>query len=308
MSYLQALKRVRHYIEYHFLIGIGFLIRGLPRAAILRLGRLVGDVIYYFVPVRKAIVLTHLTQAFPEKSVQEIKKIARGTYQNLGMNVLEHLRMPTLSTEEIKSIVDLADEELLIQALKRKRGVIIVGGHFGNWEYSSSALSANGYRFGVVVAKISNKYLDKKLNEHREATGGQMIPKRSSTKAVLKILRENGTVGMLIDQNQKRGGAFVDFFGRPCSTPKGPALLALKTGASIIFFAAIRQPNGTIKVVFEPVEMDYQAGATEENIHDITQRCTSRLEHYIRLYPDQWFWMHRRWKNRPLADINTELN
>ena len=308
MSYLQALKRVRHYTEYQFLIGIGFLIQGLPRASILTLGRLVGDFIYYFVPVRKAIVLTHLTRAFPEKSVKEIKKIARGTYHNLGMNVLEHLRIPTLSTEEIKSIVDLADEELLIQALERKRGVIIVGGHFGNWEYPSSALSANGYRFGVVVAKISNKYLDEKINEHREATGGQMIPKRSSTKAVLKILRENGAVGMLIDQNQKRGGAFVDFFGRPCSTPKGPALLALKTGASIIFFAAIRQPNGTIKVVFEPVEIDYHAGATEENIHDITQRCTSRLEHYSRLYPDQWFWMHRRWKTRPIDDINTELN
>lgn len=302
------MKRVRHYLEYQFLLGIGFLIRGLPRTTILRLGRLVGDFIYYCVPVRKTVVLTHLEQAFPEKSVAEIKKIARGTYQNLGMNVLEHLRIPTLSPEEIKSIVDLADEELLVQALERKRGVIIVGGHFGNWEYSSSALSANGYRFGVVVAKISNKYLDEKINAHREATGGQMIPKRSSTKAVLKILRENGTVGMLIDQNQKRGGAFVDFFGRPCSTPKGPALLALKTGASIIFFAAIRQPDGTIKVVFEPIEIDYQAGATEENIHDITQRCTSRLEHYSRLYPDQWFWMHRRWKTRPADEIQAELN
>jgi len=289
-------------------MGIGFLIRGLPRPTILRLGRLVGDFIYYCVPVRKAIVLDHLKQAFPEKSVAEIKKIARGNYQNLGMNVLEHLRIPTLSNEEIRCIVNLADEEILVQALERKRGVIIVGGHFGNWEYSSSALSANGYRFGVVVAKISNKYIDNKINEHRETTGGVMIPKRSSTKAVIRILRENGTVGMLIDQNQKRGGTFINFFGRPCSTAKGPALLALKTGASIIFFAAIRQSDGTIKVVFEPVDIDYQAGATEENIHDIIQRCTSRLEHYSRLYPDQWFWMHRRWKTRPIDDISTELN
>lgn len=289
-------------------MGIGFLIRGLPRPTILRLGRLVGDFIYYCVPVRKAIVLDHLKQAFPEKSVAEIKKIARGNYQNLGMNVLEHLRIPTLSNEEIRCIVNLADEEILVQALERKRGVIIVGGHFGNWEYSSSALSANGYRFGVVVAKISNKYIDNKINEHRETTGGVMIPKRSSTKAVIRILRENGTVGMLIDQNQKRGGTFINFFGRPCSTAKGPALLALKTGASIIFFAAIRQSDGAIKVVFEPVDIDYQAGATEENIHDIIQRCTSRLEHYSRLYPDQWFWMHRRWKTRPIDDISTELN
>ena len=302
------MKRVRHYLEYHVLIGIGYLIRDLPRPKILRLGRYVGDFIYYCVPVRKAIVLDHLEQAFPEKSVSEIKKIARGTYQNLGMNVLEHLCIPTLSDEEIRCIVDLADEEILVQALERNRGVIIVGGHFGNWEYSSSALSANGYRFGVVVAKVSNKYINNKINEHREATGGEMIPKRSSTKAVLRILRENGSVGMLIDQNQKRGGTFVNFFGRPCSTAKGPALLALKTGASIIYFAALRQPDGSIKVVFEPVEIDYQAGATEENIQDITQRCTTRLEHYSRLYPDQWFWMHRRWKTRPSEEISTVLN
>ena len=302
------MKQVRHFIEYQILIGLGFLIRGLSRPTILRLGRLVGDFIYYCVPVRKAIVLDHLEQAFPEKSVAEIKKIARGTYQNLGMNVLEHLRIPTLSDEEIRGVVDLADEEILVQALNRKRGVIIVGGHFGNWEYSSSALSANGYRFGVVVAKVSNKYIDNRINEHREKTGGVMIPKRSSTKAVIKMLRENGTVGMLIDQNQKRGGVFVDFFGRPCSTAKGPALLALKTGAAIIFFAAIRQPDTTIKVAFEPIDIDYQAGATEENIHDIIQRCTSRLEHYSRLYPDQWFWMHRRWKTRPIDELTAELN
>ncbi len=119
-------------------------------------------------------------------------------------------------------------------------------------------------------------------------------------------MRENGAVGMLIDQNQKRWGTFVDFFGRSCATVRGPALIALKTGASMIFFASIRQPDGTIRVTFEPVEIDYQAGPTEENITDITQRCTSRLEHYIRLYPDQWFWMHRRWKTRPDGETSTE--
>ena len=302
----QTLKQVRHYIEYQLLMGIGFLIRNVSRPTILRLGCLVGDFIYYCVPVRRAVVFDHLEQAFPEKPRAEIKKIARGTYQNLGMNVIEHLRLPTLSPEEVGAIVDLADEEVLVQALERKRGTIIVGGHFGNWEYSSSSLPANGYRFSVVVAKVSNKYINDRINEHREATGGQMIPKRSSTKAVIRVLRENGAVGMLIDQNQKRWGTFVDFFGRSCSTVRGPALIALKTGASMIFFASVRQPDGTIKVIFEPVDIDYQAGPTEESINDITQRCTSRLEHYIRLYPEQWFWMHRRWKTRPNGETGTE--
>jgi KDO2-lipid IV(A) lauroyltransferase len=298
------MKKIRHYFEYKLLMGIGFLIRGLPRLTILRLGRFVGDFIYFCVPVRKTITLNHLEQSFPEKSVAEIKKIARGTYQNFGMNVFEHLCIPILSNEDIRSIVNLADEEILIQALAKKRGAIIVGGHFGNWEYTSSAVSAYGYRLGVVVAGVSNKYIDKKINEHREAAGGEMIPKGASTRAVIRILRENGTIGMLMDQNAGRDGIFVNFFGRPGSTAKGPAAIALKTEASLIFFAAIRQHDGTINVVFEPIEVDYDAGMTEENILDITQRCTSRLEHYTRLYPDHWFWMHRRWKTRPREETS----
>ena len=213
-----------------------------------------------------------------------------------------------LSKEDIRSIVKLVDEEVLVDALARERGVIIAGGHFGNWEYTSSAIAAYGYRLGVVVAEVSNKYIDKRINEHREATGAEMIPKGASTRAVIKILRENGTIGMLMDQDENEVGIFVDFFGRPCSTPKGPAAIALKTGASIIFFAAIRQHDGTIKVVFEPIEINYDAGTTEENILNITQRCTSRLEYYTRLYPDHWFWMHRRWKTHPEEENSTATN
>ena len=293
------MKKIRHYVEYKVLMGVGFLIRGLPRTTMLRLGRLVGDFIYYCVPVRKTITLNHLQLAFPEKSAAELKEIARGTYQNLGMNVFEHLCIPALSKDDIRNIVKLANEEVLIEAMERQKGVIIAGGHFGNWEYTSSAVAAYGYRLGVVVAEVANQYIDKRINEHREATDAEMIPKGAATRAVIKLLRKNGAIGMLMDQDENEEGIFVDFFGRPCSTAKGPAALALKTGAAIVFFAAIRQPDGTIKVIFEPLEIDYEAGSTEENILDITQRCTSRLEHYTRLYPDHWFWMHRRWKTQP---------
>jgi KDO2-lipid IV(A) lauroyltransferase len=171
------MKKIRHYLEYKLLIGIFFLIRGLPRLTILRLGRLLGDFTYYCVPVRKTITLNHLERSFPGKSTAERKKIARGTYQNLGMNVFEHFCIPMLSKEDICNIVKLADEDVLAQALARKRGVIIAGGHFGNWEYTSSAIAAYGYRLGVVVAEVSNKYIDKRVNEHREASGAEMIPK-----------------------------------------------------------------------------------------------------------------------------------
>ena len=274
----------------------------------LRLGRLVGDFIYFCVPVRKSITLNHLELAFPEKSVAERKQIARGAYQNFCMNIFEHLCIPKLSKEDLCSIVKLANRDVLDQALENKRGVIIAGGHFGNWEYTSSAVAAYGYRLGVVVAEVANQYIDKKINEHRETTDADMIPKGASTRAVIKLLRENGAIGMLMDQDENEDGIFVDFFGRPCSTAKGPAAIALKTGAAVLFFAAIRQPDGHIKVIFEPVEVDYTEGSSEENIVAITQRITSRLEHYTRLYPDHWFWMHRRWKTRPEMVATKELN
>ncbi|MGI9568384.1 MAG: lysophospholipid acyltransferase family protein, partial [Desulfobulbia bacterium] len=118
------MKKIRHYLEYKLLLGIGFLIRGLPRLTMLRLGRRVGDFIYYCVPVRKSIVLNHLEFAFPEKSASERKKIARGAYQNFGMNVFEHLCVPMLTNEDFRRIVKLPDEEVLVQALKKKQGVI----------------------------------------------------------------------------------------------------------------------------------------------------------------------------------------
>ncbi len=138
------------------------------------------------------------------------------------------------------------------------------------------------------------------INDHRKKTGIEILPKKGvSLRGMLKTLRNNGSMAMLIDQDAGRNGIFIDFLGKPCSTPKGPALFALKTGASLIFVSSIRQKGGSIKVVFERINVDYSKGTSEENIFDVMQRCTARLESYTRKYPDHWFWMHRRWKTTP---------
>lgn len=293
------MKKIRHFIEYKFLLGLGLLTRWLSRQALLRFGARLGDIIYYCFPVRKTITLSHLTSAFPEKSPAEISSIARGVYQNLGMNALEHLAMPGLSRDELMDLVVFENKEVLQEALERGKGTIIVGGHLGNWEYPSCAMGVAGYTLGVVVAEISNKYLDKKINDHRRMTGVEVIPKGTATRGVVQLLRKNGMVGMLIDQNSGSKGIFIEYFGKLCSAPRGPASIALKMGSAMIFGASVRQQDGTIRVMLEQVPIDYEAGPTEENIRNITQWCTSRLEHYARLHPDQWFWMHRRWKSRP---------
>ena len=272
------------------------ILRFLPRRVVLFLGARAGDFIYYCVPIRKKLTVSQLEQAFPEKSEREILGIARDVYRNLAMNTFEHLCLPYLSKSALLSIVDLKNEELLQKAFARGKGIIFVGGHFGNWEYMGGAVSSKGYPIGYVVANIGNPYIDRMVNEHRKSTGIAILEKGMSMRGILKTLRGNGSLAMLMDQDAGKTGVFVNYFGRLCSAPKGPAIFTLKTGAALLYVSSARQRDGRLEAVFEEIDVDYDAGPTEENIHTLMQRSTAMLEASVRKYPGQWFWMHRRWK------------
>ncbi len=293
------MKKFRYFLEYIFFLGLGRILRLLPRRAVLFLGERAGDFIYYCVPIRKKLTMEQIARAFPEKDGGEVAAICRQTYRNLAMNGFEHLCLPTLSPDELLDIVTLRDKELLENAYSRGKGVIFVGGHFGNWEYMGAAISAQGFPLTYVVAGIANPYIDAMVNRHRKNAGIAILAKGISIRAMLKTLHNNGAMAMLMDQDAGRNGTFVEFFGRKCSTPKGPALFALKTGAAVLLVSSIRQKDGSLAAVFEEVEIDYGRGVSEEHLHEIMQRCTARMEKYIRQYPGQWFWMHRRWKTPP---------
>lgn len=298
---MATIKKIRHFVEYILLLGIGVIATALPRSYMLFLGARLGDLVFYCIPIRKQITVDNIARAFPEKSDREHRLIARGTYRNLGMVALEHLCMPSLSKDDLVRIIDMDNPEILDNALTRGKGVIFVGGHFGNWEYTGCGVGSAGYPMSFVVAEIANPYINKKVNIHRQEAGAQVIPKGVAIRGILRALKANGCVAMLMDQDAGAEGVFVDFFNQSCSAPEGPAVLALKTGASLLYFSAVRQPDHTIKVHFEEIDVDYGKGQSEENIKDITQRSTERLENSTREYPDHWFWMHRRWKSKPKA-------
>ena len=299
------MTKIRYFLEYVFIVGLGRILRLLPRRVVLFLGARAGDFIFYCVPIRRKLTIEQIGRAFPGKSRRQVRAIGKEVYRNLAMNGLEHLCLPRLSRDELLDIVTLRDEDLLKKAYSRGKGVIFVGGHFGNWEYMGAAITGKGYPLTYVVAGIANPYIDEMVNRHRKDAGISIISKGMSIRAMLKTLHNNGAMAMLMDQDAGRNGTFVEYFGRKCSTPKGPALFALKTGAVVLMVTSIRQDDGSLKAVFEEVEIDYDKGVSEEHLHEIMQRCTARMEAYIRTYPGQWFWMHRRWKT-PLTVLEND--
>lgn len=293
------LKKIRQFFEYIFVVVIVGIGRFLPESFLLGFGKILGGVIYYCLPIRKKHAIASLQQAFPEKDLAEIHAIVYGVYQNLGRIIVTQCFLSHHSAEDILTKVEFVGEDILKKALAQDKGVIVTSGHLGDWETLGAALAAAGYPISLVVAPIRNPYLQKMVTENRQRMGVRLISKKGmAVRYITRDLRENRCVGMLIDQDAGRSGVFVDFFGRPASTPKGPAQYALKRDIPIIMLFSFPQDDGSLKMVFEEVDIT-PGDVSEDAVQAVTQHITSRLEYYIRQKPENWFgWLHRRWKTK----------
>jgi len=290
---------MQDYLEYLGTLIFGFIVRRLPLKFALWLGDLLGDFAFSVLHIRRKVTLDNLRAAFPEKDEQERRAIARRTYRNFLKTAIEHLRFPLLTEEKIRRLVEFEGAEHFQWAFAQGKGTLCLSGHFGNWQLMGTAIRARGYPMQFVVQEQRNKLIDAMLNRYRRKFGTTIINAAGGAREILKALRKNSFVAILADQDAGRDGLFVEFLGRKASTPKGPALLALKTGASILFGVDVRVAGGRHCAIIQPLRLDGLPGATSENVQTITQAYTAMLEQYVRLYPDQWFWMHRRWKTLP---------
>lgn len=183
---------------------------------------------------------------------------------------------------------------MLDEAMAEGKGCIMVSGHMGNWEIGGCLAAARGIPTTFVVTTQRNKLIEAKLDRYREASGAEIVKRRVATKGVLSALKRKRMVAILIDQDAHEDGAFVPFFGRPASTPRGPAVFQLRTGAPLVFAYSIRLPGERYRIHYERIQTE---GITDAD--ELTALLTSKLEAAIRIRPEQWFWMHRRWKTRP---------
>jgi KDO2-lipid IV(A) lauroyltransferase len=268
----------------------------------LRIGFFAGmfRLFYHLSPKQRLITIHNLTCAFPEKSINEIKNIARGAYRTLGITAADFFEIPFLTKDNIGDLVEVEGLEYYTKALEKNRGILMLGAHFSNWELTAVAISLVLKPAVITYRPLDSPTLDNLVLWVRSCTGNVLIDKERAMRKMLRSLAHNEIVATMIDQNMAwQEGVFVDFFGRPACTTNGLALLALHTDAPVVPGYILRLENGKYRMVIKEEMEVIRTGDADADILINTQHFTRFIEDTVREYPDQWFWLHQRWKTKP---------
>ncbi len=263
--------------------------------------RALATLLRWATPRLVRVARRNLSLALPELSERDRDEIVRGVYRTLGRSLLSFARFSTLRRENIAKWIRYEGFEHFEQALARGKGVLFLTAHLGNWELSALAHALYGHPMHILVRPLDNPRLDRLVTRCRTLAGNRIIEKTSSPRRIFEALAANEAVGILADQNASlEEGVFVDFFGIKACASSGLAKIALRTSAPVIPGFALWQPEEGRYVLrfWPPIEM-IVTGDAEADVQANTQRMHSVLEAIVRQYPDQWLWIHRRWKTRP---------
>jgi KDO2-lipid IV(A) lauroyltransferase len=292
----------RYALEAGLASAFSAVVRRLPRPWVLALGRGLGRAWGAFDKRHLRIAAENLRHSFPDWDEERVLRTARGVYAHFGTILFDILWMEGRSGEELLALTDVEGLEEARAAAQSGRGVVCPTGHFGNWEFQGVVSPLLVGPFAVVARPLDNPALDRRLVGLRTSTGNTVIYKKRALSQIMQTIRGGGVVAIVIDQNtQKKDGIFVDFFGRPACTTTVAAALALKTGCLIVPVRCPLMPDGRYRMIYErPVEWTGK-GRGPEDVAALTQHLTSIIEGWVREYPEQWLWLHRRWKTRPEA-------
>jgi KDO2-lipid IV(A) lauroyltransferase len=260
-----------------------------------------GSGAYYFSSRLRRTGRRNLELAFPELREEERRRLLRGCFESLGRLLGVFSQFATANRETLESLIECEGLEHIEAARARGRGVILFTGHVGAWELTSFALSLFGHPLSFLVRRIDNPKIEKLVDRLRERLGNRTIDKRSAAREMLQTLQVGGTLGILVDLNTlDREGIFVDFFGVAASTTFMLAKLALRTDAAVlpVFAPWDSKRRRFLLKIDEPLSVE-RTGNDEDDVRRLTQLFTDVVERYVRRYPDQWLWIHRRWKTRP---------
>src|SRR6266404_1523829 len=295
---------MKEWLEYAAVWAIVSALGALPRSVARPFAATVARVLYAMLPRLRRTAEFNLRVAFPGWDEPRRQKVIRGVERNLGWMAADLARFPKCTRGTIEEVLNLDGHENFLNGQRRGKGVLYLTGHIGAWELSSFAHALYGFPLHYMARPLDNARVDKLVDRYRCSSGNEPIFKNESARALLKILKEAGTVGILAGQDTMPDeGVFVDFVGKSACTTTGIARVALHTGAAVVpGYAYWDAGIGKYRLRFEPAVELVRTGNTERDIFVNTQRFAKVIEEIIRKYPEQWVWVHARWKTRPKGE------
>jgi KDO2-lipid IV(A) lauroyltransferase len=264
-------------------------------------------ILQYVIKYRRNVIENNLKNAFPEYRTDQIKSILNQAYKNFFILWIEILQNWRLNKEFIEKNIVPNNWEVVERAKREGKGLILLTGHLGNFEWFGHYIAIKLGTFYAIQKRIKNPYVNNFIVRIRERYGMKLIYTDEAMKKCLSVLKKNKIVGIVGDQDFGRRGIFVNFFNKPASTAVGPAVLHLRTKSPLIMCISIRKDIGKFDYYFERIPDVNSNEINEETIYTITQIHTSILEKWIRKYPEQWLWTHRRWMTKPDVSQNKYL-
>jgi Kdo2-lipid IVA lauroyltransferase/acyltransferase len=289
-----------HRVEYAAMRGLIAGLSRLPWNTACAIGENLGELLYRPLKIRRFVVERQIAAAFPELDDRQVNKLARASYRHLGRTAVEASLLPTMTRDALLGLVEKTEGwDQLLSRTDESKGTLLVAAHHGNWELLGGYLAARGLNPEVIVRGADNRLFEDYLNENRTRLGLEVVHDSAAVKRITKAMREGRYLAMLADQGVLGlASSFVPFFGRPAKTPRGFAVFALRFDVPVYFMDMLRLPNGRFRVIFEPVQIE-RTGERERDTDSMVAEYSRILEKWVREYPEQYFWQHRRWRRQP---------
>jgi len=292
---------MRHRLEFAPVWLLVRVLALLPASGARGVGIVLARTVYLLHGRLRRVGMRNLQLAFPQLAASERRRVLRGVFTSLGRQLADFCRFPRYHRENISQFAIYDGFENFERAEARGKGVLFLTAHFGGWEISSFMHALHGHPLHILVRPLDNPYLDRMVTRYRTLSGNRTIPKQDFARSMLAALRAGEIVGILMDQNMTpEQGVFVDFFGIPACTSTLMARMALRTDAAVVpGFCLWDQALRRYRVRFEPAMETIRTGNEEADVVANTAAYAKVIEDYARRYPEQWLWVHRRWKTRP---------
>ncbi|MDP8207816.1 MAG: lysophospholipid acyltransferase family protein [Candidatus Electryonea clarkiae] len=293
---------IAQHFELALVKGIAGVFRTLPHRKAQALGSFLGGLLHDITGIRKEVAREQLAASFPEKDDKWVNKTVRKAYCHMVTVVAETARIPAMKGDELNKWVIFDDVEILKEVLDRGKGCLVAAAHLGCWEYQGAWAANNGFSASYVVAEQTNPAVGKYVDDIRRSIGVEIVLRSEATRGIISALKNNRLIAMMIDQDARSRGEFVPFFGRLASTFRGVAVFALKLQTPVAVLTSYRLDDGRIKCKFEIVDFT-PSGDRDKDIYDLTCRLVEMIEQEVRKHPDQYLWLHKRWKTRPAYEL-----